>query len=71
VRVSYPNFDDFWEPFETSAGSIGAYMATADADRRAAIREAYRARLGNPQQQFELTACACAARGRWVSHEQT
>jgi SAM-dependent methyltransferase len=69
VRVSYQNFDEFWEPIETSTGSMGDYMATADADRRAAIREACRARLGNPRQAFELSACACAARGR-LRHER-
>jgi ubiquinone/menaquinone biosynthesis C-methylase UbiE len=64
VRASYQNFDDFWDPIVTGAGSIGAYMATADDDRRSAIREACRARLGNPQHPFELSARACAARGR-------
>jgi ubiquinone/menaquinone biosynthesis C-methylase UbiE len=64
VRANYQNFDDFWEPIVNGAGSIGAYMATADSDRRSAIREACRTRLGNPQQPFELSARACAARGR-------
>jgi hypothetical protein len=64
VRTEYLNFDDFWEPFITAAGSIGSYMATADDDRRSAIREACRTRLGNPQRPFELHARACAARGR-------
>jgi SAM-dependent methyltransferase len=64
VRVSYQNFDDFWEPIVNGAGSIGAYMASADGERRSAIREACRTRLGNPQQPFELSARACAARGR-------
>jgi hypothetical protein len=64
VRVTYQDFDDFWEPIVTSAGTVGAYMATVDEDRRAAIREACRVRLGNPQRAFELHARACAARGR-------
>jgi ubiquinone/menaquinone biosynthesis C-methylase UbiE len=64
VSATYQHFDDFWEPIVSGAGSIGAYMATVDDDRRAAIREACRARLGNPQQAFELSARACAARGR-------
>jgi ubiquinone/menaquinone biosynthesis C-methylase UbiE len=64
VRCVYQNFDDFWEPIVTSAGSIGAYMAAADDDRRSAIREACRTRLGDPQRPFELSARACAARGR-------
>jgi ubiquinone/menaquinone biosynthesis C-methylase UbiE len=63
VRVSYQNFDDFWEPIVNGAGSIGAYMASADDDRRTAIREACRARLGDPQRPFELSARACAVRG--------
>ena len=64
VSASYQHFDDFWEPIVHGAGSIGTYMAAADAERRSAIREACRARLGNPQQAFELRARACAARGR-------
>jgi hypothetical protein len=64
VRARYENFDDFWDPILTSAGSIGAYMASADADRRAAIREACRTRLGNPRRPFEMTGRACAARGQ-------
>jgi SAM-dependent methyltransferase len=64
VRAEYQNFDDFWEPFMTAAGSIGTYMAAADEDRRSAIREACRTRLGNPQRPFELHGRACAARGR-------
>jgi ubiquinone/menaquinone biosynthesis C-methylase UbiE len=48
VRASYQNFDDFWEPIVSGAGSIGTYMASADEDRRAAIREACRVRMGNP-----------------------
>ena len=64
VSTTYDSFDDFWTPVESAAGSIGAYMATADAERRAAIREACRVRLGNPQSPFELSARACAARGR-------
>jgi ubiquinone/menaquinone biosynthesis C-methylase UbiE len=64
VRVRYQNFDDFWEPIVTGAGNVGAYMATADAGRRAAIREACRGLLGDPQQAFELSARACAARAR-------
>jgi ubiquinone/menaquinone biosynthesis C-methylase UbiE len=63
LTVTYEHFDDFWEPFLTAAGGIGAYMASVDDERRTALREACRARLGNPQQPFELSARACAVRG--------
>ncbi|MEO7437613.1 MAG: class I SAM-dependent methyltransferase [Candidatus Binatia bacterium] len=63
VRASYENFDDFWDPIVTGAGPIGSYKASTDDGRRAAIREACRARLGAPQRPFELTGRACAARG--------
>ena len=62
VRVTYQDFDDFWDPIVTSAGTVGAYMAAVDAERRAAIREACRALLGDPRQPFELSGRACAAR---------
>jgi ubiquinone/menaquinone biosynthesis C-methylase UbiE len=64
VHASYSDFDDFWTPILTSAGPIGAFMATADESRRTTIRDACRALLGDPQQPFELRARACAARGR-------
>jgi ubiquinone/menaquinone biosynthesis C-methylase UbiE len=63
VHATYSDFDDFWTPLLTSAGPVGAYMASANADQRAAIQDACRALLGDPQQPFELLGRACAARG--------
>jgi ubiquinone/menaquinone biosynthesis C-methylase UbiE len=64
VSVTYRGFDDFWDPLITSAGPIGAFMATIDDAQRSVIREACRARLGHPQHGFDLAASACAVRGR-------
>jgi ubiquinone/menaquinone biosynthesis C-methylase UbiE len=64
VRANYQHFDDFWEPLVGAPGPIGAFLASIDDERRAAFRDACRARLGNPQHAFELSARACAVRGR-------
>jgi ubiquinone/menaquinone biosynthesis C-methylase UbiE len=64
VRATYEHFDDFWEPILNAPGPIGAFLASADEDRRAAIRAACRTQLGNPARAFELSARACAVRGR-------
>jgi SAM-dependent methyltransferase len=64
VRASYQDFADFWDTMVHGAGGIGVYMAAADGALQAAIREACRARLGNPTQSFELGARACAVHGR-------
>jgi hypothetical protein len=62
--MNYQDFDDFWEPLVSAPGPIGAFLASTDDERRAAFRDACRARLGNPQHAFELSARACAVRGR-------
>lgn len=64
VRARYESFDDFWDGIATAAGAIGSYMVAAGAARRDVIREACRARLGDPRQGFELAGRACAARGK-------
>ena len=63
VAVAYTGFDDYWDGFETGTGPAGAYCVSLDADRRAALREECRRRLGNPTGAFTLTARAWAVRG--------
>ena len=60
VRASYASFDDLWAPFPTGLAPSGAYCASLDADRQAALRDAYRRRLGVGAEPFELTARAWA-----------
>lgn len=63
VRVSYRDFDDFWQPMLHAAGSLGTYVQSISPERRDAIREIIRERLGHPTSAFELSGRACAVRG--------
>ncbi len=64
VEVAYTGFDDFWEPFLGGAGPAGAYLASLDDGRRAAIRDELHALIGSPQGPFSLPARAWYAVGR-------
>jgi SAM-dependent methyltransferase len=64
VETSYMDFDDFWEPFTGGVGPAGVYVASLDPDRRAALREECRRRLGDPAGAFTLSAKAWAVKGR-------
>jgi ubiquinone/menaquinone biosynthesis C-methylase UbiE len=63
ASTEYAGFDDFWEPFGYGVGPAGAYLATADDERREAIREELRRRLGKSGGPFSLEARAWCARG--------
>ena len=64
VEGAYRDFDDFWEPFTGGVGPAGAYCLSLDQDRRAALREECRRRLGDPEGAFTLSATAWAVKGR-------
>jgi hypothetical protein len=64
VEVSYTDFDDYWEPFTGGVGPAGLYTSSLHADRRAALREECRLRLGDPDGAFTLSATAWAVKGR-------
>jgi SAM-dependent methyltransferase len=61
ARVDYASFDDWWEPFTFGVGPAGHYIAGLDEQRRAALRERCRERLGEPP--FVVEAVAWTARG--------
>jgi SAM-dependent methyltransferase len=63
VRASYAGFEDLWSPFATGIGPSGAFCVSLDDRRRAALHDAYRARLAVGGEPFELTARAWAAAG--------
>jgi SAM-dependent methyltransferase len=62
VRVRHAGFEQWWEPFTLGVGPAGAYLASLDADGRAALCERCRQRL--PEGPFEVSATAWAAAGR-------
>ncbi len=60
MRLEHPTFDAWWEPFTRGVGPAGAYLASLDADRRAALRDG----AGEGADGTVLvTAVAWAARG--------
>ena len=63
VSASYTNFEDLWSPFPTGIAPSGAFCASLSPDRRAALHDAYRRRLGVGDGAFELTARAWAVAG--------
>jgi SAM-dependent methyltransferase len=64
ARASYESFEDLWSPLPTGVGPAGAFCKSLDADRRAALHEAFRRRLGVGDGPFELSARAWAVTGK-------
>jgi ubiquinone/menaquinone biosynthesis C-methylase UbiE len=63
VGASYADFEDLWSPLPTGVAPAGAFCASLDDERRAALRDAYRSRLGVEEGPFELTARAWVVAG--------
>jgi SAM-dependent methyltransferase len=61
AELEHASFDEWWEPYTAGVGPAGAYVASLDADRVAALRDRCRALL--PPGPFTLTSVAWAARG--------
>jgi SAM-dependent methyltransferase len=64
VSTTYPDFDDYWQPFTLGVGPGGAYAASLDAGRLARLRDGCFRRLGAPDGAFTLDARAVAVSGR-------
>jgi SAM-dependent methyltransferase len=61
AELEHASFEEWWDPYTAGVGPAGAYVATLDAERQAALRERCRAILpGGP---FTLASVAWAARG--------
>lgn len=61
VTVSYPDFDEWWQPYTTGVGPAGDYLRSlSDADRERLRRQCH-AQFGAGS--FTVTAAAPAARG--------
>jgi SAM-dependent methyltransferase len=58
VGAEYAGFDDWWEPFEYGIGPAGSFCVSLDGERRSALREECRIRLGDPQAPFRAPARA-------------
>jgi SAM-dependent methyltransferase len=60
VAAGYDSFDDLWHPLELGVAPSGAYAASLAPERRAALKEELRRRLGVGDAPFRLTA------GAWI-----
>jgi SAM-dependent methyltransferase len=63
VTAAYSDFEDLWSPLPTGVAPSGAFCASLDEDRRGALHDAYRDRLGVGDGPFELSARAWAVAG--------
>ena len=63
VEAAYADFEDLWAPMPSGIGPSGAWCASLDAAGQAALREAWRRRLGSPEGAFSLSARAWLVRG--------
>lgn len=63
VGAEYAGFDDWWEPFGYGIGPAGSHCVSLDDERRSALREECRRRLGDPQGPFRAEARAWYATG--------
>jgi ubiquinone/menaquinone biosynthesis C-methylase UbiE len=64
AHASYEGFEDLWEPITTGIAPAGAFYASLDDDRRGALHDALRRRLGVGDEAFTLDAVAFAVVGR-------
>lgn len=62
VRVGFPTFEEWWEPFTFGVGPAGAHVASLDETRRAALRERCAELLAS--EPFEIAASAWAVRAQ-------
>jgi len=64
VSARYDGFEDLWQPLELGVAPSGAYAVSLEPDRRAALKDELRRRLGAGEQPFQLTARAWVVTGR-------
>ena len=64
ARAAYDGFEDLWAPLDRGVGPSGAYALTLAPDRREALHDELRRRLGVDARPFELTARAWLVTGR-------
>jgi SAM-dependent methyltransferase len=65
IRMDFADFADYWEPFASGEGALGAYVASLDETRRDRLefhlREAYL--TGRPDGERSFVAVALSCRG--------
>jgi hypothetical protein len=64
ASARYADFEDLWSPLPTGVGPAGAFCTSLEEHERAALRDAFRVRLGVGDRPFTLTARAWSVVGR-------
>jgi SAM-dependent methyltransferase len=64
VSAGYDGFEDLWQPLESGVAPSGAYATSLAPERRAALKDELRRRLGTGDGPFRLTARAWIATGQ-------
>ncbi len=65
IRMTYADFDDYWQPLLGGQGPVGTYVAALEPSMRQRIEQAVRLAYcsGSPDGERSLTATAWAVRG--------
>jgi ubiquinone/menaquinone biosynthesis C-methylase UbiE len=65
IRMDFADFADYWEPFASGEGALGAYVATLDDPRRDRIESRLRSAYltGRPDGERSFVAVALSCRG--------
>ena len=65
IRMDFADFDDYWEPFASGEGALGAYVAALDETRRAHLEQHLRSAYltGRPDGERSFVAVALSCRG--------
>jgi SAM-dependent methyltransferase len=63
VSAAYSDFEELWSPLPTGVAPSGAFCVSLDEERRSALHDAFRRRLGVGDGPFELSARAWAVAG--------
>jgi hypothetical protein len=65
IRIEFADFSDYWVPFASGEGGLGAYVATLDDARRDRLERYLRAAYltGGPDGERAFVAVALSCRG--------
>jgi ubiquinone/menaquinone biosynthesis C-methylase UbiE len=65
IRMDFADFNDYWEPFASGEGALGAYVATLDETRRSRLEQRPRSAYltGRPDGERSFVAVALSCRG--------
>jgi ubiquinone/menaquinone biosynthesis C-methylase UbiE len=63
VSSVYESFDELWSGFLAGIGPAGSFCVSFDEDRQAVLRQNLFERIGEPVEEFELSATARSASG--------